>query len=99
MLIEIERACIEETMERESGQISRKKSTKPSVMTDSVVSKLARYIGNGYSIEMACRIAGVSRMAYYDHINKFPDRAEMFELMKRMPTEQALQNIVEAVYL
>lgn len=84
-------------MNHENGQVVKKKITKPTVVTDSVVRKLCNHLADGYTIDMACSMIGISRTSYYDHIKKNPERAELFELMKCMPTEKALANIVEAI--
>lgn len=82
---------------KDFGHLKSKKTTKPSVMTDAVVSILSRNLAKGYSVEHACALSGVSRTAFYDYCTKYPDRAELFQLMRMLPTEQAMNNIVGAI--
>jgi hypothetical protein len=82
---------------QESVQLGKKKTTKPSVMTDEVVSNLCRNLAIGYTVEVACGMSGISRTAFYDYCAKNPDRAELLQMMRRMPAQQAMINIVDAI--
>lgn len=84
-------------MERNSAQTKKKMRTKPSVITDEVVRILCVNFTKGYSVEAVCGMSGISRTAFYDFCRGNPDFAELFHLMRKMPVEQAMVNIVSAI--
>ncbi len=67
------------------------------MMTDSVVQKLEKAFRDGFSIEMACYVSGISRSAYYDHIKRDVSFSNKMELAQDWATQRAKQVVIQAI--
>ena len=47
-----------------------KQMGRPTVVTKATVSKLEQALRDGFSIEMACYVSGISRSACYDQVGR-----------------------------
>ena len=70
---------------------------RPTVMTNATVQKLEAALRDGFSVEMACHVSGVSRSTYYGHLNSNPDFMDKMELARQWPTQRAKQVVVQAI--
>jgi hypothetical protein len=70
---------------------------RPTVMTKATVLKLETALRDGFSIEMACYVSGVSRSAYYAQLERSPDFAHNMVLSKQWVVERAKQVVTQAV--
>lgn len=75
----------------------RNKSGRPTVMTNEVVSKLEYGFLKGMNDGEACYYAGISRQAFYDYCNKYPEFADRKEALKKNTAIQAKLNITEEI--
>jgi len=66
-------------------------------MTNATVQKLEAALRDGFSVEMACHVSGVSRSTYYGHLNSNPDFMDKMELARQWPTQRAKQVVVQAI--
>jgi hypothetical protein len=70
---------------------------RPTVMTKATIQKLEVALRDGFSVEMACYLSGVSRSTYYSHYERNPDFAHNMELSKQWVVERAKQVVAQAV--
>lgn len=81
----------------DTGIMSTKPIGRPTVMTKATVHKLEAALRDGFSVEMACHVSGVSRSAYYAQLERSPDFAHNMELSKQWVVERAKQVVAQAV--
>jgi hypothetical protein len=77
--------------------VKQKQLGRPTVMTKATVQKLEQALRDGFSIEMACHVSGISRSTYYDHLERNPDFSHKMELAKDWTTQRAKQVLAQAV--
>lgn len=66
-------------------------------MTEPTVQKLEQALREGFSVEMACHVSGISRSTYYSHVDNDPEFMNKMELAKNWVTERAKQVLAQAV--
>jgi hypothetical protein len=77
--------------------MATKPKGRPTAMTKSTVQKLEQALRDGFSIEMACYVSGVSRSTYYNHLASDPVFLDKMTLAQAYPTERAKQVVVQAI--
>ena len=77
--------------------MTQKITGRPTVMTKATVQKLETALRDGFSVEMACYVSGISRSAYYAQIERSPDFAHNMELSRQWVVERAKQVVAQAV--
>jgi hypothetical protein len=70
---------------------------RPTTMTKATVQKLEAALQDGFSIETACHVSGISRSTYYDHLDRSPDFTYKMELAKDWVTQRAKQVVAQAI--
>ena len=70
---------------------------RPTVITKDVVQKLEQALREGFSVDMACHVSGISRSTYYDHINSDPAFSYKMELAQDWVTQRAKQVVAKAI--
>lgn len=70
---------------------------RPTVMTETTVQKLEQALREGFSVDMACHVSGISRSTYYDHINSDPAFSYKMELAQDWVTQRAKQVVAKAI--
>ena len=76
-------------MAEESNPVGR-----PTIMTPEVVIKLEQAFSIGADVSAACFYANISRQTYYEFINKNPEYADRFEMLREKPVLQAYQTVM-----
>ncbi len=77
--------------------MSKKQSGRPTVITRPTVLKLEQALRDGFSIEMACHVSGISRSTYYIHLQTDTDFMDKMTLSQTYATERAKQVVVQAI--
>ncbi len=70
---------------------------RPSVIDAEAVSKIVGALHRGLSVRAACRYAGVSYGAYYDHIRREGEFTDIFVGAESATKEKARLIIVDAI--
>jgi len=70
---------------------------RPTVMTQNTVQKLEEALKEGFSVDMACHVSGISRSTYYDHINSNSSFSYKMELAQDWVTQRAKQVVANAI--
>jgi hypothetical protein len=70
---------------------------RPTIMTKVTVQKLEQALRDGFSIEMACYVSGVSRSTYYNHLASETAFLDKMTLAQSYATERAKQVVVQAI--
>jgi hypothetical protein len=70
---------------------------RPTVITHVTVRKLEQALKEGFSVEMACNVSGISRSTYYSHLQMDMDFMDKMELAQSWATERAKQVVVQAI--
>lgn len=66
-------------------------------MTNATVQKLEQALQDGFSVEMACHVSGISRSTYYEHLGSNPDFSHKMELAKDWTMQRAKQVVAQAI--
>ena len=74
-----------------------KKYGRPLAITPSIVSKLEQALRDGFSIEMACHVSGISRSTYYARLQTDEEFSDKMALSQAWATERAKQVIIQAI--
>lgn len=74
-----------------------KKSGRPSVITKPTVLKLEQALKDGFSVEMACYVSGISRSTYYAHLHTDTNFMDKMTLAQAWATERAKQVVVKEI--
>lgn len=77
--------------------MAKNKVGRPTVMTDTILSKLEMLFSKGLTDREACLIANISPSALYDYCVEHPEFAERKELLKDNIKIKAKLNIAEAI--
>ena len=77
--------------------MTKRKAGRPKIMTPLVEKSLVLAFMNGYSVQEACRYAGIHRATFYRHLDIHPDFAERVEDAKERPVMMARKTVVEAL--
>ena len=70
---------------------------RPTVMTQDTVQKLEEALKDGFSVDMACHVSGISRSTYYDHFNNDVAFSYKMELAQDWVTQRAKQVVAKAI--
>lgn len=70
---------------------------RPTVITKPIVLKLEQALKDGFSIEMACHVSGISRSTYYAHLQTDTDFMNKMELAQTWATELAKKVVVKEI--
>lgn len=70
---------------------------RPIVLTKATVLKLEHAFRDGFSIEMACHLSGISRSTYYAHINDDLEFSNKMELAQQWVTQRAKKVLIQAI--
>ncbi len=70
---------------------------RPTVITKATVQKLEQALRDGFSVEMACYVSGVSRSTYYNHLANDTDFLDKMTLAQSWATERAKQVVIQAI--
>ncbi|HUD07776.1 MAG TPA: hypothetical protein VMQ52_01730 [Candidatus Saccharimonadales bacterium] len=74
-----------------------KQSGRPTVITKTTVLKLEQALKDGFSVERASSLSGISRSTYYAHLQNDTDFMNKMELAQTWATERAKQVVVQAI--
>ena len=74
-----------------------KTNGRPSVLTKPTVLKLEQALRDGFTIEMACHLSGISRSTYYAHLQNDVEFMNTMELSQSWATERAKQVVIQAI--
>lgn len=66
-------------------------------MTKPTVQKLEQALMDGFSVEMACSVSGISRSTYYEHLGSNQAFSHKMTLAQQWPTQRAKQVVVQAI--
>ena len=66
-------------------------------MTEAAVQKLEQALKEGFSVDMACHVSGISRSTYYAHIDRDVAFSHKMELAQDWVTQRAKQVIAQAI--
>jgi len=66
-------------------------------MTKTTVSKLEQALKDGFSVEMACHVSGISRSTYYAHLQTDTEFMNKMTLAQSWATERAKQVVIQAI--
>ena len=77
--------------------MTNKKIGRPTVITESTVLKLEETLRDGFSIERACSLSGISRSTYYAHLHTDTAFMDKMELSQSWATERAKQVVIQAI--
>jgi hypothetical protein len=77
--------------------MANKQSGRPTVLTKVTVLKLEQALKDGFSIEMACNVSGISRSTYYAHLQMDSDFMNKMELSQMWATERAKQVVIQEI--
>lgn len=67
------------------------------VMTTATVQKLEQSLHDGFCIERACQLSGISRSTFYSHLAADPDFSDRIALAQSWATERANQVVIKAI--
>ena len=70
---------------------------RPTAITKPTVQKLEQALRDGFSIETACNLSGISRSTYYAHLQADEDFMNKMELAKSWATERAKQVVIAEI--
>lgn len=70
---------------------------RPTVITKATVLKLEQALKDGFSIEMACYVSGISRSTYYAHLQSDIELSDKMTLAQEWATQRAKQVVVQAI--
>jgi hypothetical protein len=77
---------------------SRKKQIgRPTLINDDLVQKLEAAVRDGFSIDTACRLSGISRSTYYEHFRQDEDFSDKMKLAQEWTTQRAKQVVAQAI--
>jgi hypothetical protein len=77
--------------------MSQKQTGRPKVMTATTVQKLETALRDGFSIEMACHVSGISRSTYYAYLQTDAEFSDKMTLSQSWATERARQVVIQAI--
>jgi hypothetical protein len=77
--------------------MSNNPTGRPTVMTKASVQKLEHALRDGFSVERACSLSGISRSTYYTHLQTDTDFMNKMELSQSWATERAKQVVIQAI--
>ena len=66
-------------------------------MTKATVLKLEAALRDGFSIDTACHVSGISRSTYYAHLERDADFSHKMELAQDWITQRAKQVVAQAI--
>lgn len=75
----------------------KKQVGRPSVITKPTVLKLEQALKDGFSVEMACYVSGISRSTYYAHLHTDTVFMNKMELAQSWATERAKQVVIQEI--
>jgi hypothetical protein len=81
-----------------STKLEKQKTGRPSIITETTVRNLELALRNGFSITTACKLSGVSRATYYEHINSSAEFSDRMELAEQWVTYRAKHVIALAIH-
>jgi hypothetical protein len=70
---------------------------RPTVMTEIVVQKLEKALREGFSVDMACHLSGISRSTYYSHLDSNAEFSYKMELAQEWVTQRAKQVVATSI--
>jgi hypothetical protein len=70
---------------------------RPTVITDEVVRKLEDAFREGFSVNTACELSGISRSTYYEHLNSNEAFSDKMVVARQWVNEKAKQVIIKAI--
>lgn len=70
---------------------------RPTVMTEAIVQKLEQALRDGFTVEMACYVSGVSRSTFYSHLTSDEDFSDKMTLAQEWTTQRAKQVVSQAI--
>jgi hypothetical protein len=70
---------------------------RPTIITPSTVQKLEHALRDGFSVDMACHVSGISRSTYYAHIDRDATFSHKMELAQDWVTQRAKQVVAQAI--
>jgi hypothetical protein len=77
--------------------MSNRQIGRPTVLTKATIQKLEQALRDGFSIEMACHVSGISRSTYYAHLQVDVEFMNKMELSQSWATERAKQVVIQAI--
>jgi len=77
--------------------MSNNPNGRPTVITKSTVQILEQALRDGFSIEMACHVSGISRSTYYAHLQTDADFMNKMTLAQEWATQRAKQVVIQAI--
>ena len=79
------------------NKVTKKTPGRPTKITDDTIQKLEHALASGVTAEMACRIAGISKSTYYEHIEKDETFSDKMQRAREWPEMKARNNVVGAI--
>jgi len=73
------------------------KPGRPTAITKLTVHKLEQALKDGFTIEMACYVSGISRSTYYAHLHTDVEFMNKMELSQSWSTERAKQIVIQEI--
>jgi ACT domain-containing protein len=70
---------------------------RPTIMTDSLVTKLEEAFSKGCSVTEACLLCDISRNTYYEYLKDNPEFNDKVEMLKENITLHARMNLAASV--
>jgi hypothetical protein len=74
-----------------------KPNGRPTVINEVTVQKLEQALRDGFSVEMACYVSGISRSTYYAHLQTNIEFMNKMELAQDWATQRAKQVVIKAI--
>jgi hypothetical protein len=74
-----------------------KQPGRPTAITKDTVLKLEQAFKDGFSIEMACYVSGISRSTYYTHLQSDIELSDKMTLAQDWATQSAKQVVIQAI--
>ncbi|HEY4963568.1 MAG TPA: hypothetical protein VIH90_02620 [Candidatus Saccharimonadales bacterium] len=77
--------------------MSIKQVGRPTVITKITVQKLEQALRDGFTVERACSLSGISRSTYYAHLHTDTTFMNKMELSQSWATERAKQVVIQEI--
>ena len=77
--------------------MSKKQPGRPTSMNQVTVQNLEQALKDGFSVEMACHVSGISRSTYYAHLQTDVEFMNKMELSQTWAAERAKQVVIQAI--
>ena len=70
---------------------------RPSTITKLTVHKLEQALKDGFTVERACYLSGISRSTFYAHLQSDPTFSDKIQLAQAWATERAKQVVIKEI--